>query len=66
MPGMLQMQVVPDRRVHRLRGRARSCEKKAGRSARLFRDYWTSSPSTFCRATHTSGNRIAERAAARQ
>ncbi|MCD9086418.1 hypothetical protein [Stenotrophomonas sp. SY1] len=29
-------------------------------------NYWTSSPSTFCRAMHTSGNRTAERAAARQ
>jgi len=28
--------------------------------------YWTSSPSTFCRATQTFGNRVAERVATRQ
>jgi hypothetical protein len=28
--------------------------------------YWTSSPSTFCRATHAHGNGSVQRAAARQ
>jgi len=29
-------------------------------------NYWTSRPSTFCRATHARGNSDAGRAAARQ
>jgi hypothetical protein len=28
--------------------------------------YWTSSPSTFCRATHAQGSGSVQRAAARQ